>query len=113
MADSVLELGEVEIPDWSSEMSMRNYIAFRESEKNYGPRIAFMLHDIAFVRTWVRKQRYGEGDGPTVTYRAQVKWAKTGEAAVWEFDHTVGWPVEDGKRRDWRAEWKKYHGGAA
>lgn len=112
MTDGVLEMGEVEIPDWSAEMSVKNYIAFRESEHAHGPRIAFMLHDITFVRSWLRKRRYGEGFDPEKFYAVTVKWKSTGETARWVFDHTVGWPVEDSVPKDWRAEWKKYHSGA-
>lgn len=112
MSDDVLDLGEVDIPLWTSLMNGRNYIPFREVENAHGPRSAFMLHDINFVRTCIRKRRYGESSDPTKTYRIQVNWPN-GETAEWEFDHTVAWPREDGEARDWRGEWMRNFGGAA
>lgn len=111
MAD-VLDLGEVEIPDWSQVMNARSYIPFREVAHRRGDRAAFLLHDIAYVRSCVRRRRYGEAYEPSHLYRVQVSWPN-GETATWEFDHTVGWPTEDGKARDWRGEWMQNFGGVA
>lgn len=108
----VLDLGEVEIPQWKGYMSSQQAVPFREVEASQGPRVAYMLHDITHVRSWVRARRYGEADDPSKLYRVTVKWP-SGETATWDFDHTVGWPIEDGVVRDWRAEWKQNYGGAA
>ncbi|AHL18559.1 hypothetical protein ISF9_089 [Microbacterium phage vB_MoxS-ISF9] len=108
----VLDLGEVEIPGWRSLMSSQQAVPFREVESRHGIRAAYIIHDINHVRSWIRRRRYGEADGPACVYRVLVKWPG-GEEAVWEFDHTVGWPRENGQERDWHAEWMKNFGGVA
>lgn len=102
--DGILDLGEVEIPNWSEEMGARNYIPFREVEHSKGLRAAFIRHDVNFVRSYIRKMRYGEAFEPSKTYRIHVIWVD-GETAIWEFDHTIGWPVEDGEPKAWHQEW--------
>ncbi|QDH48100.1 hypothetical protein SEA_DEJAVU_93 [Microbacterium Phage DejaVu] len=109
--DDVLDLGEVAIPDWADDMKPREYIPFRELMNSHGPRKAFMMHDIKFVRASIRKRRYGETE-PVSGYRVSLVWPN-GETAAWEFDLTVGWPIEDGKRRNWRKEWVELFEGVA
>lgn len=113
MDGNVLDLGEVILPEWKDLMSSpRSYIPFREAENTKGYRSAFMLHDVAFVRSAVRRRRYGEAEGTYDWYRADVVWPN-GETAVWTFDGTIGWPVEDGKAVDWKARWIHTFGGAS
>lgn len=113
MDGNVLDLGEVAIPDWKERMSSpRSYIPFREAESVGGPRAAFMLHDVAFVRSAIRRRRYGEADGEYDWYRAEVIWPN-GETAFWTFDRTIGWPTEDGFRHGWRDRWLKTFEGAS
>lgn len=109
--EEVLDLGEVDVPDWSEGMKPRDYIPFRELMNTRGPRAAFMMHDIKHVRACIRKRRYGEADHPE-GYRATLVWPN-GETAVWEFDTTVGWPVENGVARNWRKEWTEMFEGVA
>lgn len=111
MADA-LELGEVDLPDWRSELGVQQLIPFREVERTHGRRAAFSLLDINFARTWIRKRRYGEADPDDTLYRVTAKWP-TGESAEWEFGGEVGWPTEDGKARDWKREWEQNFGGVA
>lgn len=108
---NVLDFGEVILPNWKLELSSQQAVPFREVEAEHGIRAAFMLHDINYIRTWVRKHRYGES-GDYGQYRVEVVWPN-GETAIWEFDQHVGWPVEDGKTRDWREEWVKFYGDVA
>lgn len=108
----VLDLGEVDIPLWRSYMGSQQAVPFREVEANQGPRAAYMLHDINYVRSWIRRRRYGEADKPSSIYRVLVKWPN-GDEAIWEFDSSVGWPKEDGKERDWHGQWLENFGGVA
>lgn len=113
MSENVLDLGEVVLPDWKEQMaSPRLYVPFREAESKGGPALAFMLHDVAFVRAVVRRRRYGEDEGKYDWYRAEVVWPN-GETAMWMFDGTVGWPKEDGEQIPWRERWVKAFGGAS
>lgn len=108
----VLDLGEVHIPAWRSEMGSQQAVPFREVEARLGIRAAYSMHDISHVRSAVRRRRYGESDDDTTIYRVNVVWPDESEA-VWEFDRTVGWPRENGEARDWHAEWLQNFGGVA
>jgi len=108
---NVLDFGEVVLPNWKLELSSQQAVPFREVESEHGTRAAFLIHDINFARTWIRKHRYGE-TGEYSTYRIEAVWPN-GETADWTFDQSVGWPLEDGKPRDWKSEWEKHYGGVA
>ncbi|AWY05072.1 hypothetical protein SEA_PLATTE_93 [Microbacterium phage Platte] len=114
MDENVLDLGEVVLPDWKDSMSSpRLYVPFREAESKGGARAAFLLHDIAFIRAAVRRRRYGESDEEKHDwYRAEVVWPN-GETALWTFDGTVGWPLENGEPVAWRQRWRETFGGAS
>lgn len=107
----VLDIGEVNLPDWTESMKPREYIPFRELMNLHGPRVAFMMHDIKFVRSSIRKRRHGETES-VGGYRVDLTWPN-GETAIWQFDPTMGWPLEDGKPREWRKEWIEYFEGVA
>lgn len=109
--DDVLDLGEVVIPNWAESMKPRDYIPFRELMNAHGPRVAFMMHDIKFVRSSIRKRRYGEIE-PVKGYKVSPLWPN-GETATWEFDLTIGWPTEDGRIRNWRKDWVELFEGVA
>lgn len=107
----VLDLGEVEVPDWSEDMAPRAFVPFRELKNRFGIRAAFMMHDIKYIRAKVRDRIVGDSE-PSKRYSVTPVWPD-GETAVWEFDRTVGWPIEDGVKRDWRKEWKALFEGVA
>lgn len=107
-----LDFGEVVLPAWKLELSSQQSIPFREVESEHGTRAAYMQQDVAFVRTWVRKHRYGES-GDYGSYSVDVVWPD-GETATWLFDRHVGWPVEVGNEdRDWHGEWMRNYGKGA
>lgn len=61
------------------------------------------LYETTFVRTWIRKHRYGEADKPT-GYRVEVT-RLSGVVEEWTFDSSISWPLVDGAVYDWDAEW--------
>lgn len=108
----VLDLGEVEIPHWRGQLSSQQAVPFREIEARRGLRSAYLLHDINYVRTQIRRRRYGEAYGPSTHYKVTVTWPNK-DTAVWMFDGAVGWPEEVGNSHDWHAEWMQNYGGVA
>lgn len=58
--------------------------------------------NLQYVRTQVRKFLYGRIDD--VKVRVHVNLAG-GEVQEWEFDRSVGFPLVDGERKNWYAEW--------
>lgn len=107
----MLDFGEVILPDWKLELSSQQAVPFREVAAQHGVRAAYLLLDINYIRTWVRKRRYGESGDPGM-YRVVPTWPN-GDTAEWIFDHTVGWPTEGGEVRDWQADWEQNFGGVA
>lgn len=63
------------------------------------------LYEVNYVRTWVRRHRYGEADKPD-GYRVLVT-RMNGAVEEWTFSPSVGWPLVDGTEVDWGSEWMK------
>lgn len=78
----VLDFGEVVIP----------YLSGR-----------WPLYEVNYVRTWIRKHRYGEVDKPS-DYRVLVT-RMNGAVEEWTFTPSVGWPLVDGVEVDWDSQW--------
>lgn len=98
-----LHLGQVEIPDWSLVYGSRQRASFSQFVKENGIRRAYLMSDIAFVRSTVMQMLYGESEAAS-EYSIDVVWPN-GEAATWTFDRAIGYPIEDGEIVDWKSAW--------
>lgn len=107
-----LGIGKVEVPDWSGIVQGRSSIPFRKIAAEKGHRAAFMMFDINYVRTEVRKRIKGDAVKEAELFDVEVEW-EAGGSAVWTFDRSVGWPIENGEVRDWKTEWIENFRGTA
>lgn len=64
-----------------------------------------VLYEVNYVRTWVRKQRYGEDTKNRPEFYDVQVTRLDGEVQAWRFASNIGWPIIDGEVLDWNAVW--------
>lgn len=107
----VLDLGEVDLPDWRPNLTHGQADSFARVESEYGLRAARSIYDLSFVRKAVINRSVGRMEEVDF-YSVLVRWPD-GEEQVWRFERRIALPIIDGVARDFNKEMIDRLGGEA